>query len=89
MCLRAKLNSKKGYTSVINEIKLFVEITKKSIYEKKHPNLEDRDRIWEKIKIIGDLKLHEIMLSIQTSLSRKEGQIEGLNIQIAKLITIK
>jgi hypothetical protein len=62
MCLRARLNSRKGYTSTLNEIKLFIEYNKKNIYERKIVNLEDRDRIWELIKVKGDLKLHEIML---------------------------
>ena len=79
-CLRAKLNSKKGYSTCVNEIRLFVDFNKTNIYEQKTPKLEDRDRIWALIKTRGDLRLHEIMLQIQTTLSKKENQIEGLNV---------
>ena len=52
--------------------------------------MEDRDRIWTLIKNKGgDLKLHEIMLQIQTVLSKKYHQIEGLNAQLQKLDEIK
>jgi len=41
------------------------------------------------IKTRGDLRLYEIMLQIQTTLSKKEHQIEGLNVQLSKLDEIK
>jgi hypothetical protein len=71
-CLRSKFNSKKGYSSTVYEIKLFVDFNKKNLIEQKPINMEDRDRIWQLIKTRGDLSLHEIMLSVQTALSKKE-----------------
>lgn len=41
------------------------------------------------IETRGDFKLHDIMLQIQITLSKKDNQIEGLNLQLQKLEEIK